>query len=284
MTFQPVSSGVNAIPSNIIDAVELNERFTDLRDVFGVSSYYGEGWIPVAPSGGFEFHSSTSIKTISDINLTSNLKAGDKITWTHTPTGGDSFGYISVINHNSTVVNRTYIEIIGSPVLNETVVANTVGISRIASPMGFPIEASFGEILYTFPVSDISTLSQTFVQMGNVQITVPAGNWLIECIGSGGIRQANASTADVVGYMGLSTSPTVLNYEDTFQFYRLRTGSSSTETRFFGPFSMKTNRVITSSTIVRLVGRAGNADTNLFAGFSINPANTGVLRARPNYR
>jgi len=137
MTFPEVSTGVNAIPSNIIDAVELNERFTNIRDIFGVSGYYGKGWIPVEPSGGFEFHATNAIKTISDINLTGDLRVGDKITWTHTPTGGDRFGIITRINHNSTVANRTYIEIFGFTVLDESVVANTVGISRVAFPAGW---------------------------------------------------------------------------------------------------------------------------------------------------
>jgi len=137
MTFPEVSTGVNAIPSNIIDAVELNERFTNIRDIFGVSGYYGKGWIPVEPSGGFEFHATNAIKTISDINLTGDLRIGDKITWTHNPTGGDRFGIITLINHNSTVANRTYIEIFGSTALDESVVANTVGVSRMTNPIGW---------------------------------------------------------------------------------------------------------------------------------------------------
>jgi len=154
MTFLPIDTGTPAVPFNIVDGIELNERFEGLVDTLSLMGYYAKGWIPVSIDGGFEYNTANSIRTGSDIDLTSTIQEGDKITWEHGTTGGDRFGWVSFIDYNDTVANRTYIEIIGDTVLDETIVSTSVGISRIANPDGWPKGLSS---LNIYPVGSIYT-------------------------------------------------------------------------------------------------------------------------------
>ncbi len=95
------------------------------------------GWNPFTAGVALEFNSSNSLRTTTNVNLSSLIQVGDKIRWEHSTTGGVRYGTVSVSNYNSTVTNRHYIEIVGSTVLNETVVANSIGYSRYVNPLGF---------------------------------------------------------------------------------------------------------------------------------------------------
>jgi hypothetical protein len=125
-----IGAEVNANFDKIID-----ESYTTIGHAFN-------GWF--SSPATFEYHSANSIKTTSDVDLTSLLQEGDKITWEHGTTGGDRFGWISFIDYDDTVANRTYIEIIGDEVLDEAVVADSVGISRVANPYGWPFAMPTG--------------------------------------------------------------------------------------------------------------------------------------------
>jgi len=127
-----IGAEVNANFDKIID-----ESYTTIGHAFN-------GWF--SSPATVEYHSANSIKTTSDVDLTSLLQEGDKITWEHGTTGGDRFGWISFPDYDDTVANRSYIEIIGDEVLDEPVVADSIGVSRIENPFGFPAEFIFTPI------------------------------------------------------------------------------------------------------------------------------------------
>lgn len=122
-------------------ASQVNTNFTDVIDIIEDDGYISQGWF-LFDNASFEYNDSSSLKTTADIDLTSVIQKGDKITWEHSTTTGDRFGYVIDIDYNSTVTNRTWIKIGGGTdyaVLNESLVSNSVGISRIQNPMSFPL-------------------------------------------------------------------------------------------------------------------------------------------------
>jgi hypothetical protein len=196
MTFLPIDTGANAVPQTIVDAIALNDRFEGIRDTLGIGGYYGMGWLPVGTA--FEYHSANSIKTTSDVDLTSLLQEGDKITWEHGTTGGDRFGWISFIDYDDTVANRTYIEIIGDTVLDEAVVADSVGISRIANPFGFPTDPNFGRIEQVnssdYSQDVVSDTTWYHIAFGSQTIVVPKGRWDLQYLVTVAPRLSSVTT------------------------------------------------------------------------------------------
>lgn len=118
---------------------EVNANFTDLLNEFEDNGYIAKGWIAI-DNASFEYQASNAIKTTADVDLTGLLQVGDKLTFEQA-TDGEKFFFITAIDYNSTVANRTYIEVYGGTdydVDNEAITANTVGFSRVDSPFGWP--------------------------------------------------------------------------------------------------------------------------------------------------
>ena len=281
----PATTGSETAPATPADSIKLAEvsivggdtaitqsQITDFRKLAKLVMSNPDGWDPLDESD-FSYSSTTEITTAED--YTDRIQAGDKI---KIVTASGTFYFFA------TAVTASAITVYGG---TDYTVPNATftqfSISRAKAPFGFPMDPAKWTVKYDMPVTNISTTSATYVQMGSVQISVPVGIWNIECYGSGGPRQTSSSTADLEAYLGLSTSTSSLTYEDTYSFYRLFTGTSSTNHRYFVPYYLRTRREITSTTTVYLVGKVGNANTNMFAAFSINPANTGVLRATIAY-
>jgi hypothetical protein len=98
------------------------------------------GWIDLV-GASLEYDSANSVKTTADVDLTNDIQVGDKITWEHGTTSGIRYGVIIKIDYDSTVADRTYIEVYSGTdyaVLNETIVASSVKFSRIENPLGYP--------------------------------------------------------------------------------------------------------------------------------------------------
>lgn len=98
------------------------------------------GWIDLV-GASLEYNSVNSVKTTTDVDLTNDIQVGDKITWEHGTTSGIRYGVIIKIDYDSTVANRTYIEVYSGTdyaVLNEVILANSIKFSRIGNPLGYP--------------------------------------------------------------------------------------------------------------------------------------------------
>jgi hypothetical protein len=283
MTFLPIDTGTPAVPQNIVDAIELNDRFEGLVDTLSLMGYYAKGWIPVSIDGGFEYNTENSIRTGSDIDLTSTIKEGDKITWEHGTTGGDRFGWVSFIDYNVTVANRTYIEIIGNTVLDEAIVSTSIGVSRIANPDGWPQDPNFGAVTFTAGGS-ISTTSASIVQLGSVQISVPRGRWRVSLSSVGGVRNAGGAQNNLVGRLGLSTSTSSITFSSTTRWWRTRVNTATSELRNLMPYTIpEFSFQPTSTTILYLVGSA-DSGTETFGSIGSSIGSELVLTARPAYK
>jgi len=194
-----IGAEVNANFDKIID-----ESYTTIGHAFN-------GWF--SSPATVEYNSANSIKTTSDVDLTSLLQEGDKITWEHGTTGGDRFGWISFIDYNDTVANRTYIEIIGDEALDEAVVADSVGISRIANPFGFPTDPDFGRIEQVnstdYSQDVVSDITWYHIAFGSQTIVVPKGRWNLQYLVSVAPRLSNVTTHNnFVQEVALGTSAT----------------------------------------------------------------------------
>lgn len=139
MTITKPSKTYSFTPGTGIRSSQTNTNFDDVFDVFEEDAYLAKGWFAV-DNASFEYNSANSIKTTSDVDVTGLIQVGDKITFEQA-TDGEKFFFITAIDYNSTVANRTYIELYGGTnydVDNEAITADTVGFSRIANPYGYP--------------------------------------------------------------------------------------------------------------------------------------------------
>lgn len=94
------------------------------------------GWLPIR-GASLEYNSATSFKTTTDVDLTSDIQVGDKITFEQSST--EKFAIVTAIDYDSTVADRTYIQVMGDSVANSAITAGTVGFSRAVRPSKFPI-------------------------------------------------------------------------------------------------------------------------------------------------
>jgi len=95
------------------------------------------GWIDLV-GASLQYNDANAFQTTTDVDLTSTLQVGNKIRWEHGTTGGVRYGIVTARDYDSTVADKTYIEVIGDEILNETVELDSIGVSRVANPEGFP--------------------------------------------------------------------------------------------------------------------------------------------------
>jgi hypothetical protein len=165
------------------------------------------GWNALSEAN-VEFDTTKSIKTTTDIDLTSILQEGDKLTFNQS-TGGTKYFWISDINYNSTVANRTYIELISNDtVANQAITLNSVKFSRIANPLGFPVDPTWGQVTAKTGSSSQATPTQNVWYNLGGSISLPKGRWLLEYNTGVSIeREVSATTAIILdARAGLSTS------------------------------------------------------------------------------
>ena len=165
MTITKPSKTYSFTPGTGIRSSQTNTNFDDVFDVFEEDAYLAKGWFAV-DNASFEYHASNAIKTTSDIDLTVILQAGDKITFEQA-TDGEKFGFVTAIDYNSTVANRTYIEVYGGTdydVDNEAITADTVGFSRGRAPYGWP-STGFIPAFFVFRNASQSISNATFTKV-----------------------------------------------------------------------------------------------------------------------
>ena len=124
------------VPTTVAKASEVNTNFDNVFGVYDTTGYLFDGWFALA-GASLEYNSATSFKTTTDVDLTSDIQVGDKITFEQSST--EKFAIVTAINYNSTVANRTYIQVMGDSVANSAITAGTVGFSRAVRPSKFPI-------------------------------------------------------------------------------------------------------------------------------------------------
>lgn len=183
MTITKPSKTYSFTPGTGIRSSQTNTNFDNVFDVFEEDAYLAKGWFAV-DNASFEYNSANSIKTTSDIDVTGLIQVGDKITFEQA-TDGEKFFFITAIDYNSTVANRTYIELYGGTdydVDNEAITADTVGFSRLKAPFGFPLNPDKWTIttsttsLITAPTTTLGTTAEI---SSSLRITIPAGTWNI---------------------------------------------------------------------------------------------------------
>jgi hypothetical protein len=185
-----------------------NANITDTRAIVELRARnILTGWNALSEAN-VEFNTTKSIKTTTDIDLTSILQEGDKLTFNQS-TGGTKYFWISDINYNSTVANRTYIELISNDtVANQAITLNSVKFSRIANPLGFPVDPTWGQVTAKTGGSSQATPTQNVWYNLGGSISLPKGRWLLEYNAGIAIeRDTSAATAIILeGRAGLSTS------------------------------------------------------------------------------
>lgn len=276
MTITKPSKTYSFTPGTGIRSSQTNTNFDNVFDVFEEDAYLAKGWFAI-DNASFEYNSANSIKTTSDIDVTGLIQVGDKITFEQA-TDGEKFFFITAIDYNSTVANRTYIEVYGGTdydVDNEAITADTVGLSRIKAPFGFPLNPNKWSIKFVSTSSDLVTTSTSYGSFAS--INVPAGIFHLTYSGTGGI-DSTGGAADIDAELGLSTVSTSIDIAETQKLFRQNTAIDS-----FREINITTLVSPTSSTTYHLVGKARNANTRLFAGFGFLGAGRNVLSATIAY-
>ena len=265
MTFFEVETGNPAVPNNIVDANELNDRFSAIVDSLQFNAYLGQAWMPMEISGiNFDYNTANSIT--SDSNLTAVVQVGDKITFEQA-TDGEYFAFVTKIDWDTTVAGKTYIELFvyqQNDIEDEDITGGTVGLSRAKNPWGFPLDEPGWSVVFTSG-SGISTTSSSFVQMGSVQLALPAGAYNINVRSVGGVRNAGGAQNNLVGRLALSEATTSGAIAETVRWWRTRTATASAELRNLMPWSIDNFYFAkTTATTIYLIGLA-DSGTETFA-------------------
>jgi hypothetical protein len=161
-------------------AGQVNSNFDKVFDEnFTVAGYTYFGWWRFG--NGLEYNDSNAFQSVSDVDLTTILQEGDKIRWFHDPTNTQKYGWVSHIDYDDTVANRSYVEVIGDTVLDETVELDSIGVSRIANPFGWPQDPDFGAVIFTSGanITQSSPASGTWYDISTSATVVPKGRWRV---------------------------------------------------------------------------------------------------------
>jgi hypothetical protein len=264
-------------------AGQVNANFDKLFDEnFTVAGYNYFGWWRF--DNGLAFNASNAFESVSDVDLRPILREGDKIRWFHETTGTQRYGWVSHVDYNDTVANRTYIQVIGDTVLNEAVVLNSIGVSRVANPDGWPQDPDFGSISTT----DTTERNEASVSSSTIRnswggtsfnITVPRGKWVIS--GSWHFRSTNIAANNAYRTRtGLATS-TNSNNSQFELIYTSRTPNDGVGTHAGGvSFDAQREVYLTNTTTYHVyTQQQGTGSTHQL----INNVQTLVVRAKPNY-
>ena len=149
MTINKPNKTYSFVATTVAKSAEVNTNFDNAFSMYDTDGYLYSGWFTLA-GASLEFNSSDSVKTTADINLTGKIQVGDKMTFENP---GEKFFTVITINYNSTVANRTYIQLSGNTVANSAISANSVGLSRYARPLKYPTTLA----LEIYPIGSIYT-------------------------------------------------------------------------------------------------------------------------------
>jgi hypothetical protein len=260
------------VPATVAKSSEVNTNFDNAFVMYETNGFLFNGWYPLA-TGTLEFNSANSFRTTADVNLTNQLQVGDKMTWEHTTTGGDRFAFITAINYNSTVANRTYIEVYCGTdysVLNEAIVSNTVGYSRDRAPFGFPLDRTKWRLTFSDSGTSAFRNNTTLGEINSaLRLNVPKGNWIARLYHHGGISN-NSAVVGMYARMGLSTSTSAFSDNRGIQIYRTRDVTSTNQYRMASSGLLEFPVVSASDFTLYILGQTIDANTEITPNFTVS--------------
>jgi len=266
-------------------AGQVNSNFDKVFDEnFTVAGYTYFGWWRFG--NGLEYNAANAFQSVSDVDLTTILQEGDKIRWFHDPTNTQKYGWVSHVDYDDTVANRSYVEVIGDTVLDETVELDSIGVSRIANPDGWPQDPDFGRIIQTKTTST-TIASDTFVEFSSdFRLNLPRGRWRIGYRGAL-LLVANTTTTEGEGLITFSTGTTSIvnpGGVNTLSQYRWRnSASSASNTIVGGSVYLEKCITLTSATLIYLIGRRNFSGMNVLIGSATTGSNFDTF-AYPDYK
>jgi microcystin-dependent protein len=150
MTITKPNKTYNFVPSTVAKALEVNTNFDNAFGVYDTTGYLYDGWFALS-GATLEYHSADAVKGTAMVNLTDDIQIGDKLTFEQSST--EKFFTVININYNTTVANRTYIQLSGDSVANSAIPISTVGFSRLGRPSKYPRTLA----LEIYPIGSIYT-------------------------------------------------------------------------------------------------------------------------------
>jgi hypothetical protein len=261
-------------------AGQVNSNFDKVFDEnFTVAGYTYFGWWRFG--NGLEYNAANAFQSVSDVDLTSILQKGDKIRWFHDPTNTQKYGLVSHIDYDDTVANRSYVEVIGDTVLDETVELDGIGVSRIANPDGWPQDPDFGAVIVRDTEDrTLDTGLGAFQSFSQIAIDLPRGDWELTYSTAVRINRSTAAILRVRTTLVLSTSLTT-QWDSDFDCHS-RFGSVTDA----GQRHERTKKVSLSTGITLRVAILGVSSTGSPTSIGFYGASDGasLLRAIPSYK
>lgn len=278
------------VPTTVAKSSEVNTNFDNAFAVYDTTGYLYSGWFALA-GASLEYNSSKSLKTTADVDLTGVIREGDKITIEQS-TGGTKYFWISVVDYNSTVANRTYIELISNDtVANQAIVANSTGFSRIAQPLGFPVDPTWGQITAKTSSNTQNTPTQNVWYNLGGSISLPKGRWLLEYntnveITRGTISATTTYILDIRFGLSTTSSGDPSSFANGIYFQRLFNDirfSTSTITRNIIQSSYFVSAYYTATSAVTIYLNASTSRTDADS-MALGNITSSFITATPAYR
>ncbi len=240
-------------------ASQVNQNFEDVISLFETDTYYWDGWL--APSGfSLVYNSANSLESSSDVDLTGILQEGDKITFEQS-TNGEYFCYITKVDYDTTVSNRSYVEVYTynqTDIVDEALLVDTLGFSRFASPANFPPRGDDGWVTEI----DFGDKSKTGAGWSATSTTfnLPTGNYEIYVQG---LLDVSRPITRSIGAFALSTDGTESNIISKSEFYlALFEGINIRNTlRVHFRYNFAQSTTLT----IMLFGQDGDTEVNIFS-------------------
>lgn len=255
----------------VAQAPQVNTNFTDIFGVLEEDAYLAKGWFLV-DDASFEYHASNAIKTTADVDLTSILQEGDKMTFEQA-TDGEYFAFVTKVDYNATVANRTYVELFvyeQNAVEDEAITADSLGISRARNPWGFPLDKAGWTIEDVFGSSH-SVTSTTFTEFNSARrLLVPVGLFTVGYQGPMSIV-ATATTTQIGGWLDLSESSTAQTADKRLTAYMavFNGGASANDWVYTQHNSASITKKYNSPTTLYWIGKRQTSTSQVFLG-SVN--------------
>jgi len=267
-----------------------NANITDTRAIVELRARnILTGWNALSEAN-VEFNTTKSIKTTTDINLTSILQEGDKLTFNQS-TGGTKYFWISDINYNSTVANRTYIELISNDtVANQAITLNSVKFSRIANPLGFPVDPTWGQITAKTGIGLQNTPTQDVWYNLGGSISLPKGRWLLEyhtvVQAQRATSAATAALIDVRAGLSTTSNGNPSSFANGFYYFRVDqdlrySGNTITRNQMGVPATVSGYYTATSAQTIYLNVSTNRNDADYI---SLGSVTSSFITATPAYR
>jgi hypothetical protein len=254
-----------------------NANITDKRSL--VTTANTSGWHRLT-GATLVYNAANSFSTAVGVNLTSTIQVGDKLLWEHGTTTGNRYAFITKIDYNTTIANKTYIEVYCGTdyaVLNETIVASSVYFSRIKAPFGFPLNPD----KWTIKVTDTADrtfntpTAGTWNNISQLDTVIPIGVWMVRYNVHLYVTRATNGIAEIAGTFSTTNNSETDNEMTSLSRVRATTDGSRvegnntvTKIKIFNVTSSTTYRfnikaTQSSTTAIGLIGSAAGGHASV---------------------